>query len=68
MLYPAIDPYEEGLLDTSDGQSIFWEQSGCPDGAPVVVLHGGLGSGCSPAMQAHTAQQQHKTRHSLKTK
>jgi proline iminopeptidase len=50
-LYPAIDPYEEGLLDTGDGQSIFWEQSGCADGAAVIVLHGGPGSGCSAEMR-----------------
>lgn len=52
-LYPAIEPYEEGLLEVGDGQSIFWEQSGCADGAAVVVLHGGPGSGCSAAMRRY---------------
>jgi proline iminopeptidase len=47
-LYPEIDPYETGMLDVSDGQRLYWEQVGNPDGKPAVVLHGGPGSGCSP--------------------
>jgi proline iminopeptidase len=37
------------MADVSDGQTVYWEECGNPDGAPVVVLHGGPGSGCSPA-------------------
>ncbi|WP_421726504.1 prolyl aminopeptidase [Bauldia sp.] len=48
MLYPGIDPYDHGMLDVGDGQRIYWEVSGHPDGLPVVVLHGGPGSGSSP--------------------
>ena len=47
-LYPDIEPYESGLLDTSDGNLIYWETCGNPRGKPVLVLHGGPGSGCSP--------------------
>jgi proline iminopeptidase len=47
-LYPPIEPYETGLLDVGDGQSIYWEVSGHPDGKPAVTLHGGPGSGISP--------------------
>src|SRR5215831_20772587 len=36
------------MLDVGDGQQIYWEQSGNPDGKPAVVLHGGPGSGSSP--------------------
>src|SRR3954452_23113965 len=47
-LYPSIDPYETGLLDVGDGDQIYWEVCGNPDGKPVVMLHGGPGGGCSP--------------------
>ncbi len=46
-LYPEIDPYDQGMLDVGDGNRIYWEACGDPAGKPVVVLHGGPGSGCS---------------------
>jgi proline iminopeptidase len=36
------------MLDVGDGQRIFWETAGDPDGQPAVILHGGPGSGSSP--------------------
>ncbi len=33
------------MLDVGDGHSMFYECHGNPDGKPVVVLHGGPGSG-----------------------
>ena len=47
-LYPAIEPYETGMLDVGDGHSLYWELSGNPDGKPAVMLHGGPGGGSSP--------------------
>ena len=47
-LYPAIEPYASGHLDVGDGQQIYWECSGNPDGKPAVFLHGGPGGGTSP--------------------
>jgi proline iminopeptidase len=47
-LYPESDPYDQGLLDVGDGDLVYWEISGNPEGKPAVVLHGGPGSGCSP--------------------
>jgi proline iminopeptidase len=47
-LYPAIEPYERGMLDVGDGHSLYWELSGNPGGKPVVFLHGGPGGGSSP--------------------
>jgi proline iminopeptidase len=47
-LYPAVDPYQHGMLDVGDGNRIYWETCGNPDGKPAVVLHGGPGSGCTP--------------------
>jgi proline iminopeptidase len=48
-LYPAIEPYRTGILDTGDGHQVYWEISGNPEGKPAVFLHGGPGAGCSPA-------------------
>ncbi|MEV6073103.1 prolyl aminopeptidase [Nocardia sp. NPDC052001] len=47
-LYPPIEPYERGMLDVGDGQQVYWEVSGNPDGKPVVFLHGGPGGGTAP--------------------
>ena len=47
-VYPAIDPYQHGMLEVGDANRIYWETCGNPDGKPAVVLHGGPGSGCSP--------------------
>ncbi len=46
-LYPAIEPYEHGMLDVGDGNLVYWETCGNPNGKPAVVLHGGPGSGCT---------------------
>ncbi|MGO1974696.1 MAG: prolyl aminopeptidase [Propionibacteriaceae bacterium] len=46
-LYPAIEPYAEGMLDVGDGQQLHWEECGNPDGKPVVFVHGGPGGGAS---------------------
>ncbi|GAB3128022.1 prolyl aminopeptidase [Tsukamurella serpentis] len=46
--YPPIEPYRAELLDVGDGQLLHVEQSGAPDGKPVVFIHGGPGGGTSP--------------------
>jgi proline iminopeptidase len=51
--YPEIEPYAHGMLEVGDGQSIYWEQCGNPDGKPAVVLHGGPGSGCIPGFRRY---------------
>lgn len=53
VLYPEIEPHVRGLLDVGDGNLIYWETCGNPDGKPVVVLHGGPGSGCSSGMRRY---------------
>ncbi|MDX1932306.1 MAG: prolyl aminopeptidase [Capsulimonadales bacterium] len=47
-LYPDIEPLETGQLAVGDGHRLYWEVCGHPAGKPVVVLHGGPGSGCTP--------------------
>lgn len=49
MTYDASEPHDTGMLEVGDGQTIYWEVCGNPDGKPAVVLHGGPGSGCTPA-------------------
>ncbi len=47
-LYPEIEPYDAGDLPVSSLHSIYYEQSGNPEGKPVLFLHGGPGGGTSP--------------------
>lgn len=52
-LYPPIEPFDQRMMDVGDGHRIYVEQCGNPDGLPVIVLHGGPGGGCSPAMRRY---------------
>lgn len=45
-LYPEIEPYAAHALEVGDGHVLHVEESGNPDGIPVVFLHGGPGAGC----------------------
>ncbi len=47
-LFPPIEPFETGRLERDPPHALYWEQSGRPDGQPVVFLHGGPGAGASP--------------------
>lgn len=44
-LYPPIEPYDTQMVDVGDGQQLYVEQCGNPEGKPVVFLHGGPGGG-----------------------
>ncbi|MCA1723124.1 MAG: prolyl aminopeptidase [Thermomicrobia bacterium] len=50
-LFPAIEPYESGMLDVGDGHRVYWECCGNPAGKPALYLHGGPGSGCTPGLR-----------------
>ena len=43
-----IEAFATTWLETADGQQIYLEQSGNPDGIPVIYCHGGPGGGSSP--------------------
>tara|TARA_B100000579_G_scaffold436286_1_gene461823 strand:- start:1988 stop:2935 length:948 start_codon:yes stop_codon:yes gene_type:complete len=47
-LYPKIKPYSEFYLKVSNIHTIFVEESGNPNGKPVIFLHGGPGGGSEP--------------------
>ena len=49
--FPAIEPYDSGLLDVGAGHRVYWECCGNPDGRPALYLHGGPGSGCTPGQR-----------------
>ncbi|XP_038044675.1 probable proline iminopeptidase [Patiria miniata] len=48
-MYPPIEPYDTGRLKVDDIHELYYEQSGKPDGNPILFVHGGPGGGSSPA-------------------
>lgn len=46
--YPALEPFNKGMLKVSDIHTLYWEECGNPQGKPVVFLHGGPGGGIHP--------------------
>ncbi|WP_029012410.1 prolyl aminopeptidase [Niveispirillum irakense] len=47
-LFFPLEPFQTGRLKVDDIHTLYWEQSGNPDGVPVLFLHGGPGAGASP--------------------
>lgn len=45
MTYPAIEPFRTRMLPVSPLHQLYVEESGNPDGVPVLYLHGGPGAG-----------------------
>lgn len=52
-LYPEIEPFASGWMETGDGNRIYYEECGNPQGLPVVVLHGGPGGAVNPGMRRY---------------
>ncbi|HTV17345.1 MAG TPA: prolyl aminopeptidase [Polyangiaceae bacterium] len=52
-LYPEIQPYRTGRLKVTGPHEIYFEESGNPQGKPVVFLHGGPGGGTEPKMRRY---------------
>jgi proline iminopeptidase len=50
-LYPDIAAYRTGMLRVSAVHELYFEESGNPQGKPVVFLHGGPGGGTDPKMR-----------------
>lgn len=36
---------DHGMLDVGDGNLVYWEERGNPDGKPALIVHGGPGGG-----------------------
>ena len=45
-LFPEIEPNKEYELACGDVHKIYVEESGNPNGQPIIFLHGGPGGGC----------------------
>lgn len=52
-LYPPIEPYRVDRLRVSAEHEIYFEESGNPDGKPVIFLHGGPGGGSDPKQRRY---------------
>lgn len=45
-LYPDIQPYKTHQIKVDAPHVLYVEESGNPDGIPVIFIHGGPGAGC----------------------
>ncbi len=50
-LYPPIEPFMQARMTVTGGHEIYYEQSGNPEGIPVIIVHGGPGGGSNPTMR-----------------
>ncbi|MEM9075142.1 MAG: prolyl aminopeptidase [Myxococcota bacterium] len=46
------EPFRTEHLDVGDGHALYLEQSGNPEGAPALFLHGGPGGGSAPRVRS----------------
>jgi len=46
-LYPEIHPYAQHEIEVDQPHKLYVEESGSPDGIPVLFVHGGPGAGTS---------------------
>lgn len=54
-LFPAVEPFDSGMLRTGGGHDAYWERCGHPAGLSALVPHGGRGAGHSPLDAPMTA-------------
>lgn len=52
-MYDLAPPFKSGFLSVGDGNQIYWETSGNPQGIPALHLHGGPGGGLSRKYTQH---------------
>jgi proline iminopeptidase len=45
VLFPEIKAYAKHYANVGDGHEIYYEESGSPNGVPVLYVHGGPGTG-----------------------
>lgn len=50
-LYPAIKPYKQHELKVSDPHLLYIEETGNPEGLPLIVLHPGPGAEADPHLR-----------------
>jgi proline iminopeptidase len=54
------EPFATGRIDVGNGHVLYYEQVGAREGAPVVYLHGGPGSGCTPGTRRYFDLKRHR--------
>ncbi|MBU1348246.1 MAG: prolyl aminopeptidase [Alphaproteobacteria bacterium] len=52
-LYPELEPFASGWMQTDGVHEIYYEECGNPQGKPVLVLHGGPGGAVNPGMRRY---------------
>ncbi len=52
--------FDTGFLDVGQGHRLYYEQAGAAGGIPVVMLHGGPGSGASPRQRIFFAAERYR--------
>ncbi len=57
---PEPTIFDAGHLAVGDGHSLAFQQAGSRDGLPIVYIHGGPGSGTSPAAKAAFDPHRHR--------
>ena len=48
------------MLDVGDGNHVYWEVCGNPNGKPAIMVHGGPGTGCSTRMRQQFDPQRYR--------
>ncbi|XP_065198589.1 probable proline iminopeptidase [Sycon ciliatum] len=51
--YKQPHPHDSGMLQVSDLHSVYYDVGGNPNGKPVLIIHGGPGSGSHVENRAH---------------
>ncbi|HCS64481.1 MAG TPA: prolyl aminopeptidase, partial [Cellvibrio sp.] len=46
IFYPEIKPYQRHQIAVEPPHELYVDESGNPDGIPVLFVHGGPGAGC----------------------
>lgn len=46
--YPSIKPYAQHSIPVDHLHTLYLEESGNPEGIPILFIHGGPGAGCHP--------------------
>ena len=60
MAVETSQPFATGRLGVGDGHVLYYEQVGTRQGTPVVYLHGGPGSGCTPGARHNFDSERHR--------
>jgi proline iminopeptidase len=59
--FPVTEPFDSGLLEVGDGNQVYYEQVGDPEGIPVLFVHGGPGAGCNVNQRGALDPTRHRT-------